>query len=69
MPIGTEIYGSVGNNDSCNLLANQTCREMPSSIYTGTAIESEPKSTESPLILPDISPSGTDLNEHDEGFC
>jgi hypothetical protein len=66
LPTGTEIYGSVGSSDSCNLLANQTCREITSATNTGTVIESEPKSTETPLILPDISPTDDDLSSDEQ---
>jgi hypothetical protein len=66
LPIGTEIYGSIRSNDSCNLLVNQTCRKTPSATDTGTVIKSEPKSIETPLILPDTSPKSDDSSSGED---
>jgi hypothetical protein len=60
----TEIYGSTGSTDSCELLANLTnCREAPSTSNSAANSDLEQKSAETPLILPDISSTDADLND------
>jgi hypothetical protein len=59
----TQIYGSTGSAGSCNLMVNQTCRETPSASNSAAMSDSEQKNAETPLILPDISPTETDLND------
>jgi hypothetical protein len=63
----TQIYGITGSAGSCNLMVNQTCRETPS-VSNSAAMSDSEKNAKIPLILPDISPTETDLNdiENDE---
>jgi hypothetical protein len=59
----TQIYGSTGSAGSCNLMVNQTCRETRSASNNAAMSDSEQKNAKTPLILPDISPTKTDLND------
>ena len=44
-------------------MVNQTCRETRSASNNAAMSDSEQKNAETPLILPDISPTETDLND------
>ena len=44
-------------------MVNQTCRETPSASNSAAMSDSEQKNAKTPLILPDISPTKTDLND------
>jgi hypothetical protein len=71
MYLPTEIYGSTGSTDSCELFANLTnCLETSSASNSAATSDLEQKSAETPLILPDMSPTSDDLNdiERDENL-
>ena len=59
IPFGTSVYGSI---DQCNLPANQSC---PQTSQAESKTESETSQT--PLILPDLSPTREDLNDDQTG--
>jgi hypothetical protein len=63
----TQIYGSARSADSCSLSANQTCQERPLTSNSAAMSDSDQKDAEIPLILPDISPKGTDINDIEDG--
>jgi hypothetical protein len=44
-------------------MVNQTCRETRSASNNAAMSDSEQKNAKTPLILPDISPTKTDLND------
>ena len=58
VPFGTQVYGST---DQCDLPVNQSCSQTSSNsqVTSGT----EPEIAETPLILPDLSPTKEDLND------
>jgi hypothetical protein len=51
--IGTQAYGSAQGTNRCDLSVNQSCPQ-PS--------QAESKTSQTPLILPDLSPTKEDLN-------
>jgi hypothetical protein len=57
IPFGTSVYGSI---DQCDLPANQSCPYTSSNSQVKSEAESETAQT--PLILPDLSPTREDLN-------
>jgi hypothetical protein len=62
----SQIFGSARNADSCNLPDNKTCQERV--LTSNSAVsDSDQKNAEIPLILPDISPKDTDLNDIGHG--
>ena len=67
-PIGTQVYGSTESTTSttqCDLLTNESCRQTSS---TADKPQTEAENTQTPLIIPDISPTREDFNndERDE---
>jgi hypothetical protein len=68
IPFGTQVYGSAESNNRCDLLVNQSCLQTSSNSQVKSDTESETSQT--PLILPDLSPTRDDLNnaEADEGI-
>jgi hypothetical protein len=68
IPFGTQVYGSAESNNRCDLLVNQSCLQTSSNSQVKSDTESETSQT--PLILPDLSPTRDDLNnaEADEGM-
>ncbi len=67
-PIGTQVYGSTESTTSttpCDLLTNESCRQTSS---TPDKPQTEAENTQTPLIIPDISPTREDFNnvERDE---
>jgi hypothetical protein len=51
--IGTQAYGSIQDTSRCDLSVNQSCTQ-PS--------QTESEASQTPLILPDLSPTREDLN-------
>lgn len=64
IPFGTQVYGSTENNNQCDLPANQSCLQTSSTPQIKSEIESE--TTQTPLILPDLSPTREDLKNNVE---
>ena len=67
-PIGIQVYGSTESTTSttpCDLLTNESCRQTSS---TPDKPQTEAENTQTPLIIPDISPTREDFNndERDE---
>jgi hypothetical protein len=67
-PIRTQVYGSTESTTSttpCDLLTNESCRQTSS---TPDKPQTETENTQTPLIIPDISPTREDFNndERDE---
>jgi hypothetical protein len=58
IPFGTQIYGST---DQCDLPANRSCPQTSSNSQMKS--EAEPEIAQTPLILPDLSPTREDLND------
>jgi hypothetical protein len=58
IPFGTQVYGST---DQCDLPANQSCPQTSSNSQSRS--EAEPEIAQTPLILPDLSPTREDLND------
>jgi hypothetical protein len=57
IPFGIQVYGST---DQCDLPGNQTCSQTSSNSQASS--EAEPEIAQTPLILPDLSPTREDLN-------
>jgi hypothetical protein len=57
-PFGTQVYGST---DQCDLPGNQSCPQTSSNFQARS--ETEPKIAQTPLILPDLSPTREDLDD------
>ena len=51
--IGTEAYGSIQGTNQCDPSVNQSCPQSS---------QAESKTSQTPLILPDLSPTKEDLN-------
>jgi hypothetical protein len=58
IPFGTQVYGST---DQCDLPGNQSCPQTSSNSQARS--EAEPEIAQTPLILPDLSPTREDLND------
>lgn len=58
LPFGTQVYGST---DQCDLPGNQSCSQTSSNSQVRS--ETEPQIAQTPLILPDLSPTREDLND------
>jgi hypothetical protein len=59
---GTHVYGST---DQCDLPGNQSCPQTSSNSQARS--ETEPEIAQTPLILPDLSPTREDLNDGQTG--
>jgi hypothetical protein len=57
---GTQVYGSTDSTNQCDLPANRSCPQISSNSQVKSGSESETAQT--PLILPDLSPTREDLN-------
>jgi hypothetical protein len=57
IPFGTQVYGST---DQCDSPGNQSCPQTSSNSQVRS--EAEPEIAQTPLILPDLSPTREDLN-------
>jgi hypothetical protein len=58
IPFGTQVYGST---DQCDLPGNQSCQQTSSNSQASS--EAEPEIAQTPLILPDLSPTREDLDD------
>ncbi len=58
IPFGTQVYGST---DQCDLPGNQSCPQISSNSQASS--EAEPEIAQTPLVLPDLSPTREDLND------
>jgi hypothetical protein len=58
IPFGTQVYGST---DQCDSPGNQSCPQTSSNSQVRS--EAEPEIAQTPLILPDLSPTREDLND------
>ena len=58
---GTQVYGSTDITNQCDLPANRSCPQISSNSQVKSGSESE--TTQTPLILPDLSPTREDLND------
>jgi hypothetical protein len=58
IPFGTQVYGST---DQCDLPVNQSCPQTSSNSQVSS--KAEPEIAQTPLILPDLSPTREDLND------
>jgi hypothetical protein len=52
--IGTQAYGSTQGTNQCDPSVNQSCLQLS---------QAESKASQTPLILPDLSPTREDLND------
>jgi hypothetical protein len=52
--IGTQAYGSTQGTNQCDLSVNQSCLQSS---------QAESEASQTPLILPDLSPTKEDLND------
>jgi hypothetical protein len=52
--IGTQAYGSTQGTNQCDLSVNQSCPQSS---------QAESEASQTPLILPDLSPTREDLND------
>jgi hypothetical protein len=62
---GTQVYGSTDSTNQCDLPANRSCPQISSNSQVKSGSESETAQT--PLILPDLSPTREDLNDDQTG--
>jgi hypothetical protein len=58
IPFGTQVYGST---DQCDSPGNQSCPQTSSNSQVRS--EAEPEIAQTPLILPDLSPTREDLDD------
>jgi hypothetical protein len=58
IPFGTQVYGST---DQCDLPINQSCPQTSSNSQVRS--DAEPEFAQTPLILPDLSPTREDLDD------
>ena len=58
VPFETQVYGST---DQCGLPANQSCPQTSTNSQARSG--AEPEIVQTPLILPDLSPTREDLND------
>jgi hypothetical protein len=58
IPFGTQIYGST---DQCDLPGNQSCPQTSSNSQVRS--ETEPQIAQTPLTLPDLSPTREELKD------
>ena len=65
VPFGTQVYGSTESINQCDLLTNRSCPQTSSTSQNTLPInsETEAETTQTPLILPDLSPTREDLND------
>jgi hypothetical protein len=52
--VGTQAYGSTQDTNQCDLSVNQSCLQSS---------QAESEASQTPLILPDLSPTKEDLND------
>ena len=52
--VGTQAYGSTQGTNQCDLSVNQSCLQSS---------QAESDASQTPLILPDLSPTKEDLND------
>jgi hypothetical protein len=64
VPFGTQVYGSTESTNQCDLLTNRSCPQSSNTSQNTlpTNSETEAETTQTPLILPDLSPTREDLN-------
>lgn len=69
VPFGTQAYGSTESTNQCDLLTNRSCPQASSTSQNTLPInsETEAETTQTPLILPDLSPTREDLNDDQTG--
>ena len=69
--IGTHVHGSTGSNNQCDVLVNQSCPAGTAQVNSENPLpnnsETEADTTQTPLLLPDLSPTREDLNKAEVG--